>query len=303
MWTFIGPPPLAGIGQVMLKYAKLANGEYLTFDDPIRESYGKVLCFLLPIEDFIIKANIYKERSGSFFAMTVCETDPVSPGYEYILKNYKCLVPSEFCRGIFQKQFGIDTSILRHYTPPVPIVPVDRSEYVFYSIGNLIDPRKNVKMMLEAFIRCDFGVNAKLLLKSTGNRPLNIKLKNVEVIDNLISEEDLETLFHRNSHCYINCSFSEGVGMGAVEAAIRGKAIICTDFGGLQEYVDTPFILKTKRAPIGNHAEFLYSREMEWGIPNIDDLISCMKFCYHHRVSGNPTKTREIMNKIQDFFP
>ena len=34
------------------------------------------------------------------------------------------------------------------------------------------------------------------------------------------------------SDCYVSFSSSEGVGMGAVEAAIRNKPVIITDYGG-----------------------------------------------------------------------
>ena len=42
---------------------------------------------------------------------------------------------------------------------------------------------------------------------------------------------------HKSSDCYVSFSSSEGVGMGAVEAALRGKPVIITDYGGAPEYV------------------------------------------------------------------
>ena len=48
---------------------------------------------------------------------------------------------------------------------------------------------------------------------------------------------------HSKSDCYVSFSSSEGVGMGAVEAAVRNKPVIITDYGGATEYIETPYTI------------------------------------------------------------
>jgi glycosyltransferase involved in cell wall biosynthesis len=113
-----------------------------------------------------------------------------------------------------------------HGTPP---------PYTFYTIGNIADPRKNIQGLINAFLECNFGTEARLVLKATCFHPITLKIPGVVVINGLLSDEALERV-HASCHCYVNCSHSEGVGMGAVEAALRSKPVIITDYGGLKEY-------------------------------------------------------------------
>lgn len=136
-------------------------------------------------------------------------------------------------------------------------------------------------MLIDAWVKCKFP-NARLLIKATCIQNVHWKIPGVEIINGLLSDEDMEKIHHQ-SHCYINCSKSEGVGMGAVEAAIRNKPVIITDFGGLKEYVKTPFIIKCTETTVGNE-DFLFQPHMKWGEPSLDDLILYMKFCYDKKI-------------------
>jgi len=50
--------------------------------------------------------------------------------------------------------------------------------------------------------------------------------------------------------------------MGAVEAAMRDKPVIISDYGGLKEYVRTPYVIRTGRRKVGM-VDFLYTPDME----------------------------------------
>jgi hypothetical protein len=91
--------------------------------------------------------------------------------------------------------------------------------------------------------------------------------------------------------------------MGAVEAALRNKPVIITDFGGLKEYVKTPFIVRAPCGPVGQNAEFLFNPDMTWGQPRIDDLIKHMKFCYNNKVTTQQHEyTLEKVINVTTFF-
>jgi glycosyltransferase involved in cell wall biosynthesis len=290
MNVFLGPTLLSGIGQVMKKYAQCLGGTFYQFGEVIPDGARVTLCFLLPVREFVDLAVGYNPE----FVMTVCETEPVHATYKIIFDLFpnRVLVPSEFCRDIFKRQFGVDAHVFRHCTPLHRMNPVKKLPYVFYTIGNMNDERKNFRMILEAFERCNFGDEAALIVKSTSKDDIQITMPRVHVINGLISDESMDHI-HDSGDCYINCSSSEGVGMGAVEAAIRDKPVIITDYGGLQEYVKTPFIVKTTKECVGKH-DFLFEPHMIWGKPNIEDLIENMKSCMGRHYVWDHTHTRDI---------
>ncbi|NBX50370.1 glycosyltransferase family 1 protein [bacterium] len=307
-YLFIGPTLLAGIGQVTRQYSERVKSlghesVYVPFGDPVpKGTFDMGFAFVLPIEQHLHVVDSMLSACKKKMYMTICETETVHPVYEILVKRYKTLwTPSQFCLDVFSKQFPHGNWRLLHLWAPTPqlVTPVkEDAPYTFYTIGNMLDPRKNISMLLEAFGRLQLP-NARLLLKATCKVPVNWKIPGVVVINGLLSDEDLEKYIHGRGHCYINCSHSEGVGMGAVEAALRGKPVIITDFGGLKEYVpDTPFIVKCTRAAI-EQDDFLFQKGMIWGQPSIDDLVKHMKTCYDQRiVTWDHPNTHTLINSI-----
>lgn len=302
-WLFIGPTLLAGIGQVTRQYSELIKSlgheaDYIPFGDPVpNKKYDVGFAFVLPIEQHLDSIDSILSVCAKKMYMTICETETVHPSYELLVTRYKTLwTPSQFCLDIFSKQFPQGDWRLLHLWAPVP------KTYTFYTIGNIVDPRKNIKMLVEAFLRANLP-HARLLLKATCKTPIQWKLPNVEVINDLLSDQELEDKVHRRGDCYINCSHSEGVGMGAVEAALRGKPVIITDFGGLKEYIpDTPFVVTCGRTEI-EHDDFLFQKGMVWGQPSIDDLILHMKTCYDkHITTWDHPGTRKIIDAVGNKF-
>jgi len=308
-YLFIGPQLLAGIGQVTNRYAELLESmghetEYSMFnDDPKSSSYDVGFAFVLPIKEQLDKVDALMSRCAKKNYMTICETDPVSPMYGIFEGRYASMfVSSQFCKDILSRQFpSIEWKILHLYAYPHPLTlrltKADDKPYIFYTIGNIVDPRKNISMLIRAFTECAFP-NARLLLKATCVR--NITIQNnpkIIVINGLITENQLNNI-HRSSDCYINCSHSEGVGMGAVEAALHSKPVILTDFGGLKEYVSTPFVVKCKVAKT-NINDFLFTEDLQWGHPQYEDLVAHMKECYTKRLTHwNHEKTRNLIASI-----
>lgn len=278
MWLFVGPTPLSGIGQVCIQYANMLHGVYATLGTVTKHD-GPVFIFVLPVKDFM---EMYTSLNPTV-VMTVCETEPVHEDYQMIFDAFpgRVLVPSEFCQGIFKRQFGADTTIFRHIT--LPREPrVSSGTYTFYTIGNMLDMRKNLKGLLQAFKTLPVG-SANLIIKSTARENLILNEPNVLVLNGYFDDDQLERI-HTHSHCYVNCSYSEGVGMGAVEAAVRNKPVIITDFGGLKEYVNTPFVISTTPEPVG-HNDFLFQPHMLWGKPSLEDLAHHMKYCLDNQIT------------------
>jgi len=309
MWLFVGPTPLAGIGQVVLKYAEMSKGDWIQFGNTTTTRYDDVFVFLLPIETNIKLVQNYYEGVGKrLHVMTICETFPVHPEYSKIFETFPKathITPSQFCADIFEKQFGAKLEVVPLWSPEKEWKPVEKHEpYTFYTIGNIVDPRKNIDGLIRAFIKCDFPQgSAKLLLKATCSRDVQLDIPGVQIINGLLSDNQLERQVHSKSHCYINFSHSEGVGMGAVEAALRKKPVIVTDFGGLKEYVSTPFLVKCSETKIGID-DFLFSADMTWGEPDIDQLVMFMKECFDKRLEfQDHPETIEMMTRAAQSFP
>jgi len=232
--------------------------------------------------------------------MTICETEPVNPAYG-ILAKYKTLhVASEFCKGVLEKQFPeVTWKVLHLFAEEKPHrTPAESSPYTFYTIGNIADPRKNIISLLDAFQSCNFGGRARLLLKATCIKQVDLKIPGVLVINGLLSDEALDRV-HASCHCYINCSKSEGVGMGAVEAALMSKPVIITDFGGLKEYVKTPWVVPCTKEPIG-FDDFLFTKDLVWGRPSTEVLSRHMRDCFEKRVTScDHSHTKKLMAELR----
>lgn len=305
-WLFVGPTLLAGIGQVTRLYSELlkhcgVDAEYVTVgEQPKKMRYENGFSFVLPIEGQLALFDQYIPFVNKMRYMTVCETVPVNPCYG-ILERYKTVyVPSEFARGVLSAQFpAIKWKTLLHWAPgpSVPRTIGSSSPYTFYTIGNVLDPRKNIKTLIDAYLRCNF-TDAILVLKATCKMDVNWKVPGVKVINGLLPPEKIDEI-HASSHCYVNCSHSEGVGMGAVEAALWDKPCIITDFGGLKEYIKTPWVVPCTQGPIG-FDDFLYTKDLQWGFPSHEGLMTCLKDCYEKKVTfWDHSHTKQIMQDLQ----
>jgi glycosyltransferase involved in cell wall biosynthesis len=255
---------------------------------------------MLPFESEITLADDYLMYCDNMMIMTICETEPVNEAYKLIADRYPVVyVASDYCKEVFTKQFpGTEWRVMHLFAPSPQVYRPPKADgpYVFYTIGNIADPRKNINSLLKAFQECQFP-NARLLLKATCNQDVKVEIPGVTVINGLISLEQMENI-HAQGHCYINCSHSEGVGMGAVEAALRAKPVIITDYGGLKEYVKTPWVIGCTKGPIG-FDDFLFKAEHEWGHPNYQDLVTHMKDCYTKQVkTWDHAHTQKLMDAI-----
>jgi glycosyltransferase involved in cell wall biosynthesis len=81
----------------------------------------------------------------------------------------------------------------------------------------------------------------------------------------------------------VSFSKSEGVGMGAVEAALRNKPVITTGYGGSTEYVKTPYMIRCDKGYV-EQDDFLFQKGMEWGDPKFDDLLKFMTDAYEKKL-------------------
>ena len=295
----IGPHLLTGIGQHAKKYTNVfetASYHEIGSELPVSE-HG--LIFTIPVRYHIDYIRYAKTRVKNLACMTVCETETVHEDYGLIMKEFKRVaVPSEFCKRVLSRQFPDNEFYVIHAHIPQPPKP-----YTFYHIGNVLDQRKNFKQILEAFVRLN-KPDTRLIVKATCGRDVELKIPNVEVINGLISDEEMNKL-HDRCDCYVSFSNSEGVGMGAVEAAMRDKPVIITNYGGSPEYVKTPYTIDCELQEL-ERDDFLFKRGMTWGKPNPSQLLEFMEDVYTKKLRYmDHTYTKKIVGKeniLQEFL-
>jgi glycosyltransferase involved in cell wall biosynthesis len=290
----------SGIGQHASKYTKVFdNASYHMIGSELPESEHGLL-FLLPIKPHVDYIKYARTHVKNLALMTVCETETVHEDYSLIMKeSKKIMVPSEFCKRVFSRQFPDNEFHIIHAHIPTP----PKRPYTFYHIGNIMDDRKNFHGILEAFMRLN-KPDARLVVKATCNKDVQIKLPNVEVINGLVSDEEMDKL-HNRCDCYVSFSKSEGVGMGPVEAALRDKPVIITNFGGSPEYVKTPYTIQCELQEL-ERDDFLFKKGMVWGKPNPNQLLAFMSDAYNKKLRYmNHEHTKKLVGKeniLQEFL-
>ena len=274
----IGPSLLTGIGNHAIKYTQLfPDTVYHVIGSELPESEHGI-AFMLPVKDHLEYLKYMRSRVKNLACMTVCETETVHEDYGLLMKEFKRVaVPSAFCKRVLSKQFPDNEFYIIHAHIPTP----KEKPYTFYHIGNIMDPRKKFREILQAFIRLN-EPNSRLVVKATCGKPVDIQLPRVEVINTMLSEEGMAAI-HERCDCYVSFSHSEGVGMGAVEAAMRDKPVIITNYGGAPEYIKTPYTIECGLQELEND-DFLFKKGMVWGNPNFDQLLEFMRHAYDTRV-------------------
>ena len=297
----IGPALNTGIGQHAKKYTKLFGIEsaYYVIGKELPQC-DNGLIFMLTIHEHIEYLKHAKRRIKNLACMTVCETETVHEDYGLIMKEFKRVaVPSEFCKKVLSRQFPDNEFYIIHAHIPQP----PEKPYTFYHIGNIMDPRKKFREVLQAFVRLN-EPNTRLVIKATAKTDVHIQLPRVEVVNGLLDDEQMDRL-HERCDCYVNFSHSEGVGMGAVEAALRDKPVIITEYGGASEYIKTPYTIECGLQELEKD-DFLFKKGMVWGDPNFDQLLEYMRHAYDNRVRVmNHEHTKKLVgrdNVLKEFI-
>ena len=314
----IGPDFRCGISQHAIKYSKMLNCDY--FD------CKTVLNYQLPTSDAGLwfhvpnyrfdKYNIdgfrqeIRSKVKHLILYTVCETETVDEAYRTLFEGFTDIaVPSEFCKRVFCAQFPEYNFhvIFAHIPLPKNKIQFKKEVYTFYHIGNVLDPRKNFQKVIDAFISLAIP-QTRLLIKNTGPFDVsNFTHNSIKVINGFFSEEQMDDL-HEEGDCYVSFSFSEGVGLGAVEAAMRDKVVIIPSYGGGAEYIKTEYIISCEKGKVG-FDDFLFAKDMIWGQPDYEQLKAFMKdaaetdkrFC-DHQYTREKVKKETVLQQFNELI-
>jgi hypothetical protein len=272
-----------------------------------------------------------------FVCMTVWETDKIPDSWvESLNKVDMVMVPNGFNVRVF-RQCGVVRPI---YVVPHPMVgltvthgqdtedqgqdsvisAMSSANYCFYTV-NEFNGRKNLSVCLEAYFREFSKVDNVILYIKTNSKDVTEK-EVAELVDILASKQgksdpairpDVHIDFrflpdhvintiHHQGDCFVSTARSEGVGMGAVTAALLGKHLVYVPYGGIEHYLgaDTcienglvalPYKLTAVRfcPPIGEKhkkcgdvCQFnpVYYPSMRWADVRVDDVCHAMRTCF-----------------------
>ena len=331
--------PCTGLGQASLKYMDILTslGHQIIYKEFVEYFYDvnektqvkKSIEFpeadalfvnLAPIHDVLPHIHALTQHYKHSTCMLVWETEEVPEILIRWASMFKhILAPSLYCINVFKKVIKNDIKFLPHFVPVVPWKNnqirrklkrmLNTNKYIFYTIGNMADKRKNLDFLIKGFQECNFD-NAILFIKVQSYDKVDISGSNIKVLDDvLISNEEISYI-HDKCDCYISTSFSEGVGLGIVEAANHGNPVIMTDYGGQNDYVKTDYLIDTTIDIIGFEYGY-FTPYMTWGIPNYTTYMKHLKYVYENKIKsvehkktkllcGNPTFiSKQLMSQFQ----
>lgn len=203
-----------------------------------------------------------EQRPTVRVAMTTWETTPLPWQYADVLGAFDAtIVPSEFCRDVIAaaETNGFDhPSIQIHVVPHCfdetfwPLVTQSRDSHRptrFYSIG-VWGERKNhlgvIRAYLHEFTKAD-RVQLMLMIQSPDLDEIRSviaraglpaeQLPELHVPSEVQLSEDQLVELHAEGDCFVSAARGEGWGLGMFEAAIAGKNVISTSWGGQLEFL------------------------------------------------------------------
>ena len=190
------------------------------------------------IETYPYWQKIVEELRNNYDTVNLCtmfETNDVHPNIIDKMKLFdKVIVPYDYLKDILLEH-GVKCVALNYWTSPLirskPKVihkTRDPSKLVFLYNGTN-DIRKNVTTLTRIFANALEKTEHILIVKT--NKPDNLTItKNIHVITERISDEQLASLFNLCDYC-VTCTRGEGVGLLHLEGHYFNKPIISHDQG------------------------------------------------------------------------
>ena len=244
-------------------------------------------------------------RRPNVIAVTVWEADPIPSVWKRALNHaLDVWVPCDFNVSVFGKALNAAPFRLPYALPAwdatAPVAGnwpagVDASDFVFYGIFDW-QYRKNALGVMEAFLRAFPDASDAVLLLKTIARAAAEAQQSLEELRTrtrscgrviLLCEplNDTQiTALHGRGDCYVSLHRGEGWGYPLFEAAARGTPTVASAQGGPLDFLDPR---RHRLVPCHDVAVqqpyFLFTREMQWGEPDLLAASEALRWVYEHR--------------------
>jgi glycosyltransferase involved in cell wall biosynthesis len=250
-------------------------------------NFDKLTVQLMPAHNFV-------RLPGHSWGYTMIESDRPPKGWAKQINETvdRLLVPCEQNAEAFKKGgVRVPIHVVHGGTDPeefpmLPVVKRDRP-YTFLCLGDR-GSRKGVEKVWSAFFKGFEGVkDVRLVIKTRAGGMMGIG--NLTFPDKRLTiwKEDLESLssVYEYADCFVFPSYAEGWGMPPREAAMMGLPVIATRYSGLEVGLDgwaiplEKFVMQQAQAG----AEGIDLDGAQWAVPDLDELIEKMRWCYENR--------------------
>jgi hypothetical protein len=300
--------------------------------------YNLVICFLTPD----MAAYFTQGETCKKILVSLWESDRICDAWCEFCNSFDQLwVPGEFNRKVFdsslQAYYG-DSRKLKSDNIKIVNYPIDKplklfnnnknDAFTFYAISQWTE-RKNFTDLILAYTMafCNTHANVNLILKTYITKQgdeaeqkqivdyISTLLKNsfaptdhipnIQLVTASFSEKEINDL-HSSSHCYVNTSRGEGLGLGLFEAASHGNIVITHLFSEQATYFNSEnaIIYNYHLTPVINmrSIHMAYDVKQSWANPDLIDLIDKMKFVFENKNSfmSKIYMTINKINKISD---
>lgn len=268
------------------------------------------------------------EERGDFtrIAVTTWETSDAPAGITDALGKCsdKIVVPSVFCANVLGAARADIVLVPHCFDPehwPVSDIPPDDSPYSFYSVLSWCE-RKNPIGLIKAYLSefsSEDDVVLRLKLSGYSEEDLEAlvqasgipmsELPALEIIPEYLDHEDMLDFYNEN-HVFVTAARGEGWNLPAFEAALLGKPVICSDFGGEEDYLGwygnfmqvghylTPAVVPPvaeaaidiaglKVRPVTRTAPSGITIRQHWAEPSLYGIQCAMRRCYEDRRNAN----------------
>lgn len=279
--------------------------------DPLYSHAGKYKVKILHTTPNVFKKHI--EPGKYHIAHFFWETDRVPAEFVEGLKLCDEIWTGSEANAAALKSTGVDKPV--HIFPqaiecdrewPEPYQIPEFDGYLFYSIFEWTD-RKNPAGLLNAYWRAfQNGENVGLLIKTYFNGFSSATRRmirhQIEVIKRRSGLDNFPPVFlyldlmdrrqvmriHQSGHCYVSAHRGEGWGVPQVEAALNGKPVISTGYGGCHEYfTDGKDMLVVPYEMIRlqgmEHSSRWYNSEQKWADPDLEVLQQKMRWAFDNQ--------------------
>jgi len=182
----------------------------------------------------------------------------------------------------------------------------DESKYYFYTVVDAINPRKNFKALMHAFMkvqkRCARDV--VLVVKQYRYSVDITQFSDVVSINDALDDDAMAAL-HQVCDCFVSAHCAEAWGLSIADALACGTMVVATGYSGNMEFMNednaypVAYALKNIEPDDVSFQPDLFNTQMQWAYVDVDDLAQKMFHCYTRK--KDPERQQHAKKVTQQF--